>query len=749
MNAHSPCSGRPHLLTTHLRSVAESAQSFLKDVCWGQEAYLAGLLHDLGKAGDLFQRRLQGEERGLDHWSPGAWVALERYRSPMAALAIQGHHIGLQRGAPAALMKLRPENMIPSHPQGLRLTGHPDELLRFLSSDLGLPPPASSPSPLAPGIGGMLATRMIFSALVDADYLDTEAHFQGDASGKRYRPSGPELQAQEALKLVLDHLKQLAGSTCASRDIREVRQKLLDDALKAAEADPGLFTFTAPTGSGKTLAMLAFALAHAQRHGLRRVVLAVPYLSILEQTAKIYRDLFEPYFGHAYVLEHHSLAGLGEETKTDMDEKERLRRLHSENWDAPVVLTTNVQLLESLFSNRPSACRKLHRLARSVILFDEAQALPTRLAVPTLAALSHLAAKTGSSVVFATATQPAFASLSRQVQQNGGLAWQPQEAVASSQELFKKCRRVTPDWALKDGAWDMKRLADELRARPQVLCILNLKRHALELTCLLKDEDGVFHLSTNLCPVHRQAVLSQVRQCLAQGLPCRLIATQCVEAGVDLDFPEVFRALGPLEAIAQAAGRCNREGRLETGRLTVFEPEDEGYPSDIAYEQAAKICRSILKEKDWCLDLDDPATYEDYYRRFFDLNRPESRVQELLEYLRAQDFVETAKAYRLIKQDAINVLVPWQGHEEKYQNLRRQEENNGINADWMRQAQALAVGIFRPKQSHPAWGVLVPARIGFRKVESEDWFLLNDVPGWSYDEVTGLALPHGNQVMIA
>jgi len=707
---------------------------------WQEDARLAGWLHDLGKYGELFQRRLQGLEHGLDHWSVGAWIALRDFRSTLAAVCIQGHHIGLQQGGKSAFLSMSPDRLVTGHPLRLQWTGAADELKAKLEEDLGLPDlHAFRKIGALVGPGLMLEARLLFSALSDADFLDTEAHFQGDTSGKRFRHPGPLLEPDRALRLVLEHIAGLARETHASEGMRAVREILLRDVLVSAERDPGLFTFTAPTGSGKTWAMLAFALAHARRHGLQRVVLAVPYLSILEQTAKVYRDVLAPVFGEEYLLEHHSLAGMAEDRQGD-PEKERLRRLHSENWDAPMVLTTNVQLLESLFSNRPSACRKLHRLEKSVILFDEAQTLPLGLALPTLAGLSQLASKAKCSIVFATATQPAYHSLSAQVLGVGGLEWRPIEAVASSDALFRRCRRVTPSWELAQGPWELGRLVEEIRGHAQVLCIVNLKRHALELTRSLRGEPGLFHLSTNLCPAHRRSVLERIRARLRAGERCRLVATQCVEAGVDLDFPVVFRALGPLESIAQAAGRCNREGRLETGRLRVFELVDGAYPDD-SYHQAAAAARGLLVERRWSLDLDSPEIYEAYYRRLFNLARPEARSPELAEAIAAGDFVEVAKQYRLIRQDTINVLVPYQGAVPEYEALLDLEESPGIKVEWMRKAQMLAVACFRPASRHPAWGVLKPARMSFKRLESDEWFLLNDVPGWSYDEDTGLSLP--------
>ncbi|MCE5361465.1 MAG: CRISPR-associated endonuclease Cas3'', partial [Acidithiobacillus sp.] len=402
--AHSAnTAGRWHRLPEHLSAVGNLAAEFSDNFPWCEEAKLAGLLHDLGKYGDLFQKRLLGKESGLDHWSLGAWLALSKYRSIAAALAIQGHHIGLQDMSRTGLGKLCPETLAANHPLQLRLSEVDMAVLeeRLAADGLSVPvvPVTTLGESIEARIDRMLDVRMLFSVLVDADFLDTEAHFQGDANGIRYREPGLELSAGKALEVVLREIDKKQRETTAAAAVTNVRRTLLQACLDAAEHETGLFTLTAPTGSGKTLAMLAFALRHALVHGLRRVVMVIPYLSIIEQTAAIYSGLFAPVFGERYVLEHHSLAATGEKnSKTDNEGEahepvsaERQRSLLAENWDAPLIVTTNVQILESLFSNRPSACRKLHRLAHSVILFDEVQTLPPNLAIPTLAALSHLA----------------------------------------------------------------------------------------------------------------------------------------------------------------------------------------------------------------------------------------------------------------------------------------------------------------------------------------------------------------------
>lgn len=747
-----------HPLATHLYSVGELAHEFAAGTLWSQESRLAGLLHDLGKYGRRFQKRLRGEGSGLDHWSQGASVALQ-HKAVAAALAIQGHHIGLQRGDKDALKRLHPATLTNAVLPGLQLSDADLDALTARATADGLQ--FEAPTTLCmqgwhQAVASMLDVRLLFSCLTDADFVDTEAHFNGNKDGKQARANGPALDPAAAL-VALDYFmaNSIRKGSLATDAVRAAREALWRACEDASTAVPGPFTLTAPTGSGKTLAMLRFALEHARVHGLGRIVLAVPFLTVVEQTAAIYRQIFAG-FPANFVLEHHSLAGFGEESDREDAEggASRQRRLLAENWDAPIVLTTNVQLLESLFSNRPSACRKLHRLMRSVVIFDEAQSLPTTLAVPTLAALSHLASQYKSSVVFATATQPAFDTLSDAVSKYAVAGWRPTEIVPGHADLFSKLKRVEVTWPIAKKSWNA--LADELRAQRQALVVCNLKRHALTLLGVLQENgmDGLFHLSTNLCAEHRRAVLDRVRTRLASGQVCRLISTQCVEAGVDVDFPVVYRAFGPLDAIAQAAGRCNREGRLNAqgayGRVIVFEPDDEGearyqYPT-FAYYQAAEVTRALRVEHG-DLDLNDPAIFREYYEKLYDVTNPATLNNEFEDAIDAWDFVEVARRYRLIDQNTFQLLVPWADRWSEFKCLRDEAEHAGISARWMRRAQGLAVSVYKPREAMPAWAI--PARLkpyGRTGGVSDEWFILE---GDHYNDTLGLVPPEGPQLFIA
>ncbi len=743
--AHSGCEpgGAWEPLREHLEGVARRTAEYAGAFGAEIEGRLAGLLHDVGKYGDLFVRRLAGKEKGLDHWSMGAYLLLAKYgwNAFAASLAVQGHHVGLQSGAQRELLDgLNPDLLgdPKRHPRQLRLTESDADLLlrRFAGDGLALPPPppASAYSSKTPSAAGMLDARMLFSALVDADFLETEAHFLGDPDGsKHYRREGPVLDPKRSWEALTAHLDAVRSGSRAAPEVDAVREDLLSACLEAAQEPTGVFTLTAPTGAGKTLALLAFALRHAAKHGLRRVVTVIPYLTIIEQAASIYRKAFaQAAFDENYVLEHHSLAGRDEEpTDDDRDNEDAARRtarLLSENWDAPIVVTTSVQFLESLHASQPKACRKLHRLSQSVIILDEVQTLPPRLAVPTLATLSRLAERYGSTVVFSTATQPAFRSLDTEVRKYGPAGWAPREIVPEERlRLFARARRTSVQWDI-DSRLSWERVADRLLENERVLCVVNLKRHAMRLAQLLKERapKGLFHLSTNMCPAHREKALAEVLRRLDSGEVCRLVSTQCVEAGVDVDFPTVWRAFGPLDSIAQAAGRCNRNGKLGSfGKVHVFLPEDEGtlYPPG-AYRQAAETTETLLRARGAeAMDIHDPAIFETYYRRFYGLTGATEVKNELADAICVRNFAKTAAEYRLIPTDSINVLVPYDP--ERFAVLTAELESQGrLTVHWIRRARAHVVSVFRPRDDDSIVPFLLPAPLGRHTHErSDEWFV--------------------------
>lgn len=729
-----------HTIKEHLTSVANLINQFLQDSSLLEEAKLAGLLHDFGKYGDLFQKRLIGMEKGIDHWSAGAWKALQEFRAVAAALAIEGHHIGLQDCNLDHLRSLNPERLKNNHPLRLQLSEADANILKSRFEQDEIKATVSKrlfEGELKTSAGSMLDIRLIFSALVDADFIDTEAHFNGDEEGKKYRPQGLPLQANRALEILKKYIEKLGSESKASTLVKKVRTCLMNDCDASVNLEGNLFTLTAPTGSGKTLSMLLFSLKQAIARDLKRIIIVLPYLSIIEQTASIYRQIFEPHYGAEYILEHHSLADAGAEThKSNNGEQiaeaealEGYSRLLSENWDAPVIITTSVQFFESLFSNKPSACRKLHRLRNAVIMFDEVQTLPINLALPTLAALSHLTQNHNSTIVFASATQPAFEHLNEHIKSYFMEDWQPKEIVSNSKSFFKILKRVEFFWddPEKKKSWD--ELANTLKDHEQVLCILNIKRHARMLWEKLGE--GAFHLSTNLCPAHRKNLLKTVSDLIKIKKPVRLVATQCIEAGVDIDFPVVYRAYGPLDSIIQAAGRCNREGILgSSGKVFVFQPfieENETEYPDPAYSQAAQITKMLVKGYG-CnnMDMNNPEFIASYYRELYNLSRPETmeRTKKLYEYIKAGSFPYVAKEYKLIKKDALNVVVPYSGCMDVFESLLDEANKIGLTSKWIKRARPISINIYRPRYDDPIWNYLIPVKVaGKTEKEYSDWFI--------------------------
>jgi CRISPR-associated endonuclease/helicase Cas3 len=738
--SRSQSRGVRELVRDHLADVGTLAGSFA-DV-WGSaaEAQAAGHLHDLGKYGDLFQKVLEHKASHVDHWTAGAYLAAKRYRISGAAmaLAIAGHHTGLGRGCLRALQQNLLRANVPQTEDGRHWAGNSTDILeQRWQQDTRFALPESIKSPFAEHAGhpaaAMLDARMLFSALVDADWLSAEAHQNRDESGPVYRQPGPTLRPASDLAALMARIDDIRSRSHASPSLQRVRDNLLALCLEGAVAPQGVFTLAAPTGSGKTLAMLAWALRHCEAHGLRRVIVVLPYLSILDQTLDAIRRAL-PDREPGYIIEDDSLA-------RDVGGEESAGRLLAENWDAPIIVTTTVRFFESLFSARPSDCRKLHRIAGSAVLFDEAQTLPLPLAAPTLATVVSLAAHYRCSILFSTATQPAFESFSADVDKLAGAVWSPRALAPAQAGLFSLPPRVQVSYA---GRVPLNEVARQMSERPAALAIVNLKRHARALYEALRqlDCEGAVHLSTDMCPAHRRDVLEAVRNTLAEGRPCRLAATQCVEAGVDLDFPALWRALAPMDSLCQAAGRCNREGRLHMGEMTVFIPEhsdgDSLYP-DNTYERAARLVHEIAALSGFP-DLFDPATIRDYYRRFYERSRGMTdkdgkKALALDAAMRESDFPQVDRLYRWIGKRGINILVPYAGRQNLYEDLARQAGAGDVNAAWFRRAREITVGAF-VKRDMPALGWLVPVKKGREVID--DWFVLTN--SGLYDGRTGLAL---------
>jgi CRISPR-associated endonuclease/helicase Cas3 len=642
--AHSRnAEGQRHDLVAHLRAVSEKAAEFAQGFGGAEIAHYVGLWHDVGKLAPGFQEYLRRCEqdpspgqRGPDHKAAGSLLA--RQHAGPAAFLVQGHHGGLRSRSDfdAWLHGLEGKSEVQDAIERART------LVPDLEPRDQLLPPADV---RGDRLGWDFFLRLVFSALVDADHLDTEAHFDRGRAALR----GGEVTMRE----LWQRFDEGRGRLVTPRDdpVGRMRQEVYAACLCGASHPPGLFRLTVPTGGGKTLSGMAFALRHAIEHGLRRVIVAVPFISITEQTADVYRSVLERVEdAHPVIIEHHS-GGAADEGE-GFTESEVRRRLAAENWDAPIIVTTTVQLLESLFAAGPSRCRKLHRLAQSVIVLDEAQALPSHLLTPILDALRRLCEQAGATVVLSTATQPAFDSVTAFANLSA------REIVPQPERLFATLRRVRYEWRTEQtSTWE--EIARIVAGVPQALAIVNTKRDALALLDALDDPDAL-HLSTLLCGAHRRAVIREVRRRLEERAACRLVSTQVVEAGVDIDFPLVVRALGPLDSVIQAAGRCNREGRREHGKVVIVRPADGGTPPG-AYRTACGVTEALLGAGD--LDPDDPADARRFFQRLFqtvDLDREE--IQGVRERL---DFAEVQRRFRMIDDDTEDVVMPYGGPGER------------------------------------------------------------------------------------
>lgn len=667
---NSPLDGG-QLLRDHARSVAETARERARNALgerlpWLSEAAsVTGLLHDLGKYRQGFQRHLEGRHFGPEgeryHKQAGAAKAKELSMEPVA-FAIAGHHGGM----PDDLDDLEG----PSGDEALT------EIWPMATADC---PELSAIGPANLALGRLefdLATRILFSCLVDADWSDTAEHERKDR-GWEPDPVPPKLedQAEAWIRRVQTYIAERARD-CTEPIVAEARADVLRSCLRAAEGPAGFYSLTVPTGGGKTLSGLAFALTHARRNGLRRIIYVSPYLSILDQNAGVIRKALGVGPGDQAVFEHHSLADPISPRRDDDPEETRresaVRR--AENWDAPVVLTTNVMFFESLFSNRPGRCRKLHNIARSVILLDECQSLPPDLVASTCSMLNGLVETLGCTVVLATATQPAFDHPELHKQKSGLVnVHEITQIERPDLDLFKRLERVRITWPERDEVWDWEDVARQMteRKNPAALCIVNTKRAAKDLFEALKRtrDKGVFHLSTAMCPAHRLATLKEIRSRLDPNnmRPCLVVSTQLIEAGVDVDFPLVLRELAPLEAIIQAAGRCNREGKLNgrdgspggmvivfRSRKSVEEPR-KYYPPDLWYKAGRGVVETDFLNADREPRIDDPGDIREYYERLFragDLDKREIQVER-----RKHKFACVAEKYRLIDEQGVAVVV--------------------------------------------------------------------------------------------
>lgn len=653
-------------LADHLSAVCALAEKLASAFGAGPAGGATGALHDVGKATLPFQRRLEGG-KAVDHSTAGAKIALARYGGgigKLMAYAIAGHHAGLANGARSGggstALQERLDNAKPF----------------ALPDDCDLAPKTLADTVPGQAFPAAFWTRMLFSALIDSDRLASEAYDAKINNRTVERGWGGDLAGlRDNLNAYLDGLR---GKGEAVDDIR--CDILAGVRIKATTEKPGLFSLTVPTGGGKTLSSLAFALDHMLQHDMRRVIYVAPFTSVVEQTADVFRTALKD---DDAILEHHSAFDIdayvkgrvGEGENDDEGSKGELKlRNAAQNWDRPVIVTTAVQFFDSLFSHRPSACRKLHNIAKSVVVLDEAQTIPLKVLRPCLAALQELARAYGASIVLCTATQPAVRREKHLDNFKHGLKG-VRELAPDVGGLFRQLDRVRVTRLAQPLPDDD--LVARLAAAPQALCIVNNRRHARDLFRALREAapaDEVFHLSTCMCAAHRRAVLATIKQRLRDKLPARVAATSLVEAGVDFSFPTVYRAMAGLESIAQAAGRCNRSNELapEKGQVFVFDPApDDNHKPPRELKQFGEIAEDILKKY---ADPLAPETVRAYFKDLYWTRGPdeldglkigETESKGVLNALddgedtHTYPFADIGEAFKLIDSPLVPIIIPY------------------------------------------------------------------------------------------
>ena len=648
---------KTHLLRDHLRNTCDKAVSYAVYPWQIPLLRLAGLLHDLGKYQDAFLRYLlEGGRRGsVPHARWGAKLARALEREGVS-FAIDGHHAGLADFDVWA-------NTEHSHLG----TGEENQLVLMMQTllhDMGLSQEelyALGHSTLPLGVRKDIVIRFVFSCLTDADWLDTEQHFAPEKQSLR---TAKAFDAEMFLARVAQALDSLAAP---EKPINRLRTRVRLEALEKAGMPAGFFSLNLPTGLGKTLTSFQWALLHARANNLQRIIIVLPYVNIIDQTASLLKSIL----GEEHVLEHH-----GSYTATSNDEQEDRKLLACENWDYPVIVTTSVQFYETLFSNSPSKCRKLHNIANSVVILDEVQTLKSDLVLPTLDMLQDVQQAMNTSFVFCTATMPAFekrdtfAGIEHMV-----------ELVTDADSLFAQTERVS--FSMLNDLSPVSR--DTLNAAiaasdASTLVVVNTKKLAKELFFQAQaagNWDKVFHLSTNMCPHHRKQWLGAIRAAVKNTRQRILVvSTQLVEAGVDLDFPCVFRELAPLESIIQAAGRCNREGQLShLGRVVLFRLEGAVYPgskSEDSYATHASYTGTLLKTHTG--SIASHTFFANYYRQIHSLfvnKKPITSQRDELNFATVRDM------YRIIDSSTHPVFVVRYGDngipQALYERLRQKE----------------------------------------------------------------------------
>ena len=560
---------REQLLIDHLQGVAKYSGQFGSKFGMEKMAEFLGLCHDIGKYSCEFQERVRGSNKKVDHTTAGGQVLIEITKAEMLANCIFGHHGGLLNHGDKSDVGHEKRTVISrkskkigegasvfadyrAYDTEVKLENPIEAFLESVKKFIPIPHKKNQTS-----FSLSFLTRMLFSCLVDADFLDTENFLKGDIGRANH----------DSIDVLLEKLNNHLKKFNDNKGLNKYRNDILQNCITKSEGERGLYSLTVPTGGGKTLSSMAFALNHAKKHDMERVIYVIPYTSIIEQNAKVFSDIFDVKDETGTIVKRNVLENHSNSDYDNEDETKGYQYLASENWDIPIVVTTNVQFFESLFSHQTSKTRKLHNIANSVIIFDEAQMLPTDYLKPCAYAIDELVRNYKSTAVLCTATQPSLNLVFPESSQ------EPIEICENSKELYDKLQRVT---YTNVDVLNNEQLIEKLNASEQVLCIVNTRQHARKLFSELEGKFK-YHLSTLMYPEHRKQCLLEIKDLLKAGFPVKVISTSLIEAGVDVDFEEVYRAKTGLDSLIQAGGRCNREGKrkLNASNVYMFEPDTE------------------------------------------------------------------------------------------------------------------------------------------------------------------------------
>lgn len=707
---------RVQSLEEHLEGTALKAAVFASLMGLAEEAKLIAWLHDIGKSSEDFQNYIEGKKKSrVDHSTAGAQLVWKKkqlqYVSLIGAFCIAGHHSGLLNfgskidDAGEATLQGRMKKKTPKIDDSFARL--PDT--KASSQNLLQHMDAKNPMDV------MLLIRMLFSCLVDADFLDTEEFMN---EGKVHRGGWPSLD--ELAPLFWEELKK-RGFLTPKNPLNEKRFEILQTCMEKGEGAPGLYSLTVPTGGGKTISSMAFAMKQAEAHGKKRIIYVIPYLSIIEQTA----DIFKSILGDDAVLESHSNVEYDDGDPTD--EKRRalaeVRKLSAENWDAPIIITTNEQFFETLYANRTSKCRKLHHIAESVIIFDEAQMLPVDFLKPCLTVIEELVRYYGCTAVLCSATQPELGKY---------MAQKPKEIMDHIPDLYDFFQRVS---CRVDGEMDYPAVAEAMMEEKQALCIASTKKEAENIFENLDDPEALY-LSTALCPAHRRKLIREIKERLQAGRSCRVVSTSIISVGVDIDFPVVYLEYTGLDSLIQGAGRCNREGKKAASESIahIFWTE-KGKASPFMRKE--KQVTDVVRKKYGETELTSPQAIRTYFEGWYQSNEGNLDYKEIEKLSKTCSFADIGRVFHLIADSTKSVFIPYDEEARRIQTLLYQGNRS---RELMRKASQYIVNVRYTASSHGTSDfhrLLTQGRMAMFPDDEEMGYLVN---AEDYDEKLGLQI---------